>query len=63
MVFAGGREATYGKASIVGNDRMVFNIGGNRYRLIIRFDYSYGIAFVRFAGTHEEYEKVDAAEV
>ncbi|WP_420635198.1 type II toxin-antitoxin system HigB family toxin [Candidatus Palauibacter sp.] len=56
-------KVAYGNASIVGNDRVVFNIGGNRYRLIIRFDYSCGIAFVRFVGTHAEYDEVDATEV
>ncbi|WP_419165169.1 type II toxin-antitoxin system HigB family toxin [Candidatus Palauibacter sp.] len=56
-------KAFYRNASIVGNNRIVFNIGGNRYRLIVRFDYSYGFAFVRFVGTHEDYDKIDAAEV
>ena len=56
-------KAFYKSASIVGNNRMVFNIGGNRYRLIVRFDYSCGFAFVRFVGTHKEYDKIDAAEV
>ena len=56
-------KATYGNASIVGGDRVVFNIGGNRYRLIVRFDYPNRIGFVRFVGTHAEYDAVDAASV
>ena len=56
-------KATYGNASIVGNDRVVFNIGGNRYRLVVRFDYARRIGFVRFLGTHAEYDSVDALNV
>ena len=53
----------YGTASIVGNDRVVFNIGGNKYRLIVRFDYWGRLGFVRFVGTHAEYDRVDASDV
>ena len=56
-------KATYGNASIVGNNRVVFNIGGNRFRLVVRFDYTHRIGFVRFVGTHAEYDMVDAANV
>ena len=54
-------KATYANASIVGGDRVVFNIGGNRFRLIIRFDYANRIGFVRFVGTHAEFDGIDAA--
>lgn len=56
-------KAMYGNASIIAGDRMVFNIGGNRYRLIVRFDYPRRIGFVRFVGTHEEYDRIDASQV
>ena len=56
-------KSVYGNASIVGNDRVVFNIGGNRYRLIVRLDYANRIGFVRFTGSHGEYDAVDAATV
>ena len=56
-------KAAYASASIVGKDRVVFNIGGNRYRLIVRFDYPRRIGFVRFVGTHAQYVKVDASSV
>ena len=56
-------KAVYGNASIVGDDRIVFNIGGNRYRLIVRFDFARRIGFVRFVGTHAAYNRIDAANV
>ena len=56
-------KQSYGTASIVANDRVVFNIGGNRYRLVVRFDYACRLGFVRFVGTHAEYDRVDASRV
>lgn len=43
--------------------RVVFNICGNKYRLILKFDYEKGIGFVRFLGTHKEYDEINAEEV
>ena len=56
-------KSAYGNASIVGNDRVVFNIGGNRYRLIVRFNYARRTGYVRFLGTHAEYDTIDALSV
>ena len=56
-------KSTYARASIVGRDRVVFDIGGNRYRLVVRFDYRHRIGFVRFVGTHAEYDRIDASTV
>ncbi len=56
-------KAVYGNASIVAGNRVVFNIGGNRHRLVVRFDYSRRIGFVRFVGTHAEYDRIDATQV
>lgn len=53
----------YPKASIVANNRAVFNIVGNRYRLIVALNYKAGIVFIKFIGTHEEYDDVDASTV
>lgn len=50
----------YGSASIVGRDRVVFNIRGNNYRLIARIVFQCRLVYVRFIGTHKEYDKVDA---
>ena len=49
-------------ASIIANNRVVFNIKGNTYRLIVAIRYDIGIIFIRFIGNHGEYGKVDAAK-
>ena len=56
-------KATYGNASIVRNNRVVFNIAGNRHRLIVRFDYARRVGFIRFVGSHPEYDRVDASTI
>ena len=56
-------KAVYASASIVGSDRVVFNIKGNTYRLIVKVDYTYSVVYIRFIGTHAEYDKIDAATV
>lgn len=47
-------------ASIVGDGRVVFNIKGNDYRLIVAIDYEYQVVFIRFIGTHKQYDGIDA---
>lgn len=56
-------KAKYRSASILGDDRVVFNVKGNAYRLVARSKYAYRIVYVRFVGTHTEYDAVDAREV
>jgi mRNA interferase HigB len=53
----------YPKASIVNRERVVFDIAGNKYRLIAAIKYQGQAVFIRFIGTHAEYDKVDAATV
>ena len=53
----------YGSASIIGNNRVVFNIKGNDYRLVVAFQYWAGIVAIRFFGTHSEYDRIDAETV
>ncbi|MCB0502982.1 MAG: type II toxin-antitoxin system HigB family toxin [Bacteroidetes bacterium] len=53
-------KETYASASILKSGRVVFNIKGNDYRLIVKFNYEKQWAFIRFIGTHSEYDKVDA---
>ncbi len=50
----------YPSVSVLQNNRVVFNIKGNRYRLVIRINYKYQIIWIRFIGTHAEYDKIDA---
>jgi len=54
-------KAAYRSADFVGNDRIVFNIGGNKYRLVVR--YRPPIVYIRFIGTHSEYDRIDASQV
>ena len=56
-------RARYADASFVGNNRVVFNIRGNRYRLVARVDYLSGRVYIRFIGTHAQYDRINAAEV
>jgi len=53
----------YRNASIVGDKRVVFNIKGNDYRLIAALDFVYQVVYVRFIGTHKEYDKVNAKTI
>lgn len=53
----------YVKASIIGDNRIVFNICGNRYRLIVKLNYKRGWVFIRFVGTHLEYDKINAEKI
>lgn len=53
----------YANASILPENRVVFNIKGNDYRLIVHVRYDIGIIFIRFVGTHQEYDKVDAITI
>src|ERR1035437_5441475 len=56
-------KALYRSASIVGNNRVVFNIAGNKYRLVVQINYQYRMVYVRFVGTHREYDKIKVEEV
>ncbi|HXC91266.1 MAG TPA: type II toxin-antitoxin system HigB family toxin [Stellaceae bacterium] len=56
-------KATFRSADILANDRVVFNIGGNKYRLVVAVHYRGGRVFIRFIGTHAEYDKIDAKNV
>jgi mRNA interferase HigB len=53
----------YRNASIVANNRAIFNIKGNKYRLVVVVQYQYGIVYIRFVGTHQDYDKIDAATI
>ena len=52
-------KAKYGSASILKAGRVVFNICGNKYRLVVKINYEFGIVYVRFIGTHREYDGIN----
>jgi len=56
-------KAAYRNASVVANNRIVFNIKGNDYRLVTAVHYDRGMMFIRFVGTHREYDKIDAGTI
>jgi len=51
----------YPSASFLADNRVVFNIKGNHYRLVIRLNYAYKMLWVRFIGTHAQYDRIDAS--
>ena len=56
-------KSLYRNASVIANNRIVFNIKGNDYRLIVHVRYDINIIFIRFIGTHKEYDKIDATTI
>ena len=50
----------FGNASILKDGRVVFNIAGNKYRLVVWINYAYRVVYIRFIGTHKQYDKIDA---
>jgi len=53
----------YRSASVLKGNRVVFNIGGNKYRLVVKINYSVQVVYIRFVGTHKEYDKIDAEAI
>ncbi len=56
-------KAQYSSASVCGNNRVVFNIAGNKYRLVVEMQYRAGIAWVKFVGTHARYDQINVESV
>ena len=53
----------YRNASFIANNRVVFNIKGNQYRLIVIINYHFQIVYLRFVGTHNDYDSIDASSI
>lgn len=53
----------YTAASFLPDNRVVFNIKGNNYRLVVKINYDYGIVWIRFVGTHGQYDKINASKI
>jgi mRNA interferase HigB len=56
-------KAIYQNASFIANNRVVFNIKGNHYRIVVVVVYRHGLVYIRFVGTHEEYDRIDVTTV
>ncbi|MBM3510385.1 MAG: type II toxin-antitoxin system HigB family toxin [Alphaproteobacteria bacterium] len=56
-------KAKYASASVVGDNRVVFNIAGNRFRLVTAINYRYGVVDIRFFGSHAEHDRIDVETV
>jgi mRNA interferase HigB len=56
-------KKTFPDASLVGDDRVIFNIMGNRFRLIVRIVFVYKVIQVKWFGTHNEYDRIDALTI
>ena len=52
-----------GNASVLKDGRVVFNIGGNKYRIVVWINYPYRVVYVRFIGTHAQYDEIDAQSI
>ena len=53
----------YGSGSIIHGSRFVFNISGNKYRLVVKIHYNTGVIFIRFIGTHAQYDQIDVEKI
>jgi mRNA interferase HigB len=56
-------KKVYPSASFLAGSRVVFNIKGHKYRLNVKISYDYGMVWIRFIGTHAEYDKIDANQI
>ena len=56
-------KAAYRSASFLRGNRVVFNIKGNEFRLVVTVHYNRGLIFVRFVGTHQQYDRINAEDI
>ena len=56
-------KASYASASFLAGNRVVFNVKGNKYRVVVAVKYEFIAVYIRFIGTHAEYDKIDAATI
>ena len=56
-------KAKFSSASFLANNMVVFNIGGNKYRLVVKVEYELNTVYIRFIGSHAEYDKIDASTI
>ena len=56
-------KSRYRHASFIKGNRVVFNIGGNKFRLIVQANYEFRVLYIRFVGTHSEYDRIDPEHI
>lgn len=56
-------KAQFRSASVLQDNRVVFNVSGNHYRLVVKINYPYRIVYIRFVGTHADYDAIDATTI
>jgi len=56
-------KSVYQTASFISSNRIVFNIKGNQYRIVVVVEYRFGTVFIRFVGTHQEYDRINAEAI
>jgi len=56
-------RAQFGSADFVGDNRVVFDIGGNNYRVVVRISYRFKQVLIKFVGTHAEYDRIDVETI
>jgi mRNA interferase HigB len=56
-------KAVYKNASFVSNNRVVFNIKGNHHRIVVVVVYQHGVVYIRFVGTHSDYDTIDVTKI
>jgi mRNA interferase HigB len=56
-------KESYSSVDSIGNDRFVFNVGGNKYRIVAMIHFSKRTLYLRFVGTHKQYDKIDCKTI
>jgi len=56
-------KETFRSADIIPKDRVIFNIKGNKYRLIVKIKYGFQVVYIRFIGKHSEHDKIDVTNI
>jgi mRNA interferase HigB len=56
-------KTQFGTASILRDGRVVFNVAGNKYRMVVWINYPYRVVYIRFIGTHRQYDQIDAQTI
>ena len=56
-------KAEFGSASILQDGRVVFNVAGNKYRIVVWINYPYRVVYIRFIGSHRQYDQIDAQNI